>query len=188
MAYTVNTPLANQLISQSQPLIQANFAALVSFGNGYAEFTEQVSVPSFGASNSGLYLYSSLVTSTNELYVRSPRPASSWESVPMTSSCMSNTATASCVNGWSYLPSGLLIKWGTIAAPSNPTSVTPTVTSGGPNFTKVFTVYVTPQDTSTNTNFACGQKTAANDTSGNFDAYCANPSATTYIKYLVIGV
>lgn len=187
MSYTSNVPQANQLISQSQSIINANFAALAPFGNGYAEFSEQLSVPSFGAANSGLYLYSSLVTSTTELYVLSPRPAAAWENVPMTSSCMSNTATASCVNGWSYLPSGLLIKWGTTAAAASPVSITPTVTSGGPNFTKVFTVYVTGYDTAL-ANFTCGQATAANDTSGNFDAYCANPSATTSIKWLVLGV
>lgn len=187
MSYTSNVPQANQLLSQSQPIMNANFVALNSFGNGYAELALQSSVPPFTAGNDGLYVLNNATTTKNETYIHIQTQAGTSD-IPFTASIMSNTVTASCVNGWSYLPSGLLIKWGTFAAPSNPTSVTPTVTSGGPNFTKVFTVYVTPQDTSTNTNFVCGQKTAANDTSGNFDAYCANPSATTYIKYLVIGV
>lgn len=187
MAYTSNVPTANQLISQSQPIINANFVALNSFGNGYAELSIQSSAPSFTAGNDGLYTLNNATTTKNEMYIHIQHQAGTTD-IPFTASAMSNTVTASCVNGWSYLPSGLLIKWGTFAAPSNPTSVTPTVTSGGPNFTKVFTVYVTPDDTSTNTNFTCGQKTAANDTSGNFDAYCANPSGTTSIKYLVIGV
>lgn len=187
MAYTVNTPLANQLLSQTQPLIQANFAALESFGNGYAELSLQASAPSFTAGNDGFYVLTNATTTKNEMYISIQHQAGAVD-IPFTASVMSNTVTASCVNGWSYLPSGLLIKWGTATAAANPVSITPTVTSGGPNFTKVFTVYVTPQDTSTNTDFTCGQKTAANDTSGNFDAYCANPSATTFIKYLVIGV
>lgn len=187
MAYTSNVPQANQLISQSQPIINANFVALQSFGNGYAELAVQVAAPSFTAGNDGLYVLNNATTTKNELYVHKQTQAGTID-IPFTASAMSNVATASCINGWSYLPSGLLIKWGTATAAANPVSITPTVTSGGPNFTKVFTVYVTPEDTSTNVNFSCGQKTAANDTSGNFDAYCANPSATTYIKYLVIGV
>lgn len=186
MAYTTNVPTANQLISQSQPIINANFAALESFGNGYAEISIQVSAPSFTAGNDGLYVLNNATTTKNEMYIHKQTQAGT-TAIPFTASVMSNVATASCINGWSYLPSGLLMKWGTTAAAATPVAITPTVTGGGPNFTKVFTVYVTGYDTALAT-FTCGQATAANDTSGNFTAYCANPSATTSIKWLVLGV
>lgn len=187
MAYTSNVPQANQLISQSQPIINANFVALNSFGNGYAELVLQSSAPSFSSNNDGLYVLANATTGVSETYIHIQNQSAGTVDIPFTASAMSNTATASCVNGWSYLPSGLLIKWGTTAAASSPVSITPTVTSGGPNFAQVFTVYVTGYDTAL-ANFTCGQSTAANNTSGNFDAYCSNPSATTSIKWLVLGV
>lgn len=186
MAYQSNVPQANQLISQSQSIINANFVALNSFGNGYAELALQAAAPVFSAGNDGLYVLANATTTKNETYIHIQTQAGTAD-IPFTASAMSNTATALCVNGWSYLPSGLLIKWGTTAAAASPVAITPTVTSGGPNFTKVFNVYVSGYDTAL-ANFTCGQATAANDTSGNFSAYCSNPSATTSIKWLVIGV
>lgn len=187
MAYNSNVPQAGQLISQSQSIINANFVALASFGNGYCALPNQSVAPSFSANTDYIYMLAYATTSTNELFVYKQTTAG-LASVPFTASIMSNTVAASCVNGWSYLPSGLLMKWGTTAASGNPTAVTPTVTSGGPNFSQVFTVYVTGLDTSGNTNFSCGQYTTANNTSGNFSAYCANPSGTTSVQYLVLGI
>lgn len=186
MAYTANTPLAGDVISQTQSAINANFQALVSFGNGYGAFTTQSVAPGFSAGTDYLYMLAYATTSTNELWVHKQTTAGLSE-VPFTASAMSNNAAASCEDGWSYLPSGLLMKWGNVAAASNPTAITPTVTSGGPNFSHVFQVFLTGADSAA-TNFTCGQKTAADNTSGNFSAYCANPSGTTFISYLIIGI
>lgn len=187
MAYTANTPQASQQISQTQSLIQANFMALSSFGNGYAELSNQVAAPSFSAGSDGLYTKTFASTSTNELFVHRQGTAALTE-VPFTASKMSNNAAASCDDGWTYLPSGLLMKWGATAAPSATVSITPTATSGGPNFSRVFRVFVTGFDSSSSVNFLCGQRTVANNTSGNFNAWCANPSGTTSIRYMVIGI
>lgn len=186
MAYTNNVPTASQTVSQTQSIIQANFMALSSFGNGYAELANQSVAPTFTAGNDGLYTKTYATTSTNELFVHRQGLAGLAE-VPFTASKMSNTAAASCDNGWTYLPSGLLMKWGRTIAPSATVAITPTVTSGGPNFSRVFRVFVTPQDP-TAVNFTCGQKSSADNTSGNFNAYCANPSGTTAIIYMVIGI
>lgn len=187
MAYVSNVPTASQLISQSQPIINANFQALAPWGNGYGAFSLQVAAPSFSANTDYMYLLNYATTSTNELWLHKQTTAGLSE-VPFTASKMSNNAAASCDNGWTYLPSGLLVKWGRVAAPTATVSITPTATSGGPNFSRVFRVFVSPQDTGTAVNFNCGQRTVANNTSGNFDAYCANPSATTAIVYWVIGI
>lgn len=188
MSYTSNTPQGSQQISQTQSLIQANFMALSSFGNGYAEMSLQVTAPAFGATSNGFYCLSYPTTLTNELYIHRQAAATGLAEVPFSASKMSNNIPADCDDGWTYLPSGLLMKWGVSAAASSIVSITPTTTSGGPNFSRVFKVYVTAFDSSGSTNFTCGQKTVANNTSGNFDAYCANPTATTAIEYLVIGV
>lgn len=190
MAYNQNIPAAGDRLSQSQSQIQQNFAALFSFGNGYVSMPAQVSAPSFSAGIDGIYTLAYASTSQNECFVHQQRtaPADAPADIPFTASKMSNAAMASCDNGWSYLPSGLLIKWGLNAATTSPVSITPTVTSSGPNFNRVFQVYVTPLDTGTATNFTCGQRTDADNTSGNFTAYCANPSVTTSIVWLVVGV
>jgi len=186
MSYTANTPGSTDLISQTQPLILANFQLLEPWGNGYGAFTLQGGAPAFAANTDYLYLLSYATTSTNELWIHKQTTAGLSE-VPFTASKMSDNVAASCDNGWTYLPSGLLMKWGSVAAAASPVAITPTVTSGGPNFSRVFQVYVTPFDTAA-TNFTCGQSTAANNTSGNFSAYCANPTATTTIRYLLIGI
>ncbi len=187
MSYTANTPQSTQTVSSTQSLINANFQALAPFGNGYGVFTNQVAAPAAGAGNNALYNFNNPTTLTNELYVHRIGTAGLAE-VPMTASKMSNNVAADCTSGWSYLPSGLLIKWGTQVAASATVAMTPTVISGGPNFSTVFQVFLTAVDTSANTDFTCGQRTTPNNTSGNFNAYCANPSATTFIQYLVIGI
>jgi hypothetical protein len=187
MAYTSSVPQAGQQISQTQQPILDNFAALASFGNGYAEMAIQIAAPSFTAGNDGLYTLNYTGTSTNELFVHRQGMAGITE-VPFTASKMSNNAAASCDNGWSYLPTGMLMKWGSVAAPGASLAVTPTATSGGPNFSRVFVVYLTAFDSSAAVNFSCGQRTVADNTSGNFDAYCQNPSGTTAIRYLVLGI
>lgn len=187
MAYTSNVPTASQLISQSQSIINANFQALAPWGNGYGAFSLQSGAPAFSANTDYMYLLSYATTSTNELWLHKQTTAGLSE-VPFTASKMSNNAAASCDNGWTYLPSGLLMKWGSTAAPGASVNITPTATSGGPNFSRVFRVFLTPLDGGTAVNFNCGQRTAADNTTGNFTAYCANPSGTTSIRYLVLGV
>lgn len=187
MAYTSNVPTASQLISQSQSIINANFQALASWGNGYGAFSLQSSAPAFSANTDYMYMLAYATTSTNELWVHKQTTAGLSE-VPFTASAMSNNAAAACDDGWTYLPSGLLIKWGNQPATASSVSVTPTATSGGPNFSRVFRVFVTPYDSSM-TNFTCGQKTAADNTTGNFTAYCNNARASgTAIRYLVLGI
>lgn len=204
MSYQQNIPAATDIKSQSQSDIQGNFQAIktlidinhVTFGSADQGKHNKVSfpltstspvAPVFAATEEGLYNLVNATTSKNELYVHR-QTVDAPTDIPFTASILSNTAVASSDNGWTYLPSGMLLKWGFKSANTSPVTVTPTVTSGGPNFTRVFAVITAPFDSSTNVNFNCGQKTASVAPSGNFTAYCANPSGTTGIKYLVIGV
>ena len=187
MSYTANTPTASQLISQSQPIINANFQALAPWGNGYGAYSLQSAAPSFSANTDYIYMLTYGTTATNELWLHKQTTAGLSE-VPFTASKMSNNAAASCDNGWTYLPSGLLLKWGRVSANAATVAITPTATSGGPNFSRVFRVMVTPQDLGSTFNFNCGQRTVADNITGNFTAYCANYSGNTSIVYLVIGI
>ncbi len=191
MSYNSNIPQPNDLLKNSQSAILANFTALVSFGNGYADLPVQATQPptlSLGSVNdSALYCFVNPTTTVNELYVQKQINGGQAQ-IPMTASKMSASTYAASVNGWSYLPSGMLIKWGTVAATTASVAITPTVTSGGPNFQHVFTAMVTPYDSSAAVNFTCGQNTVPDNTSGNFSAYTNNPTATTHIVYLVLGV
>lgn len=201
MAYQQNKPQANDVKSQSQADIQGNFQAIKTlidvnhgtFGSANEGKHNKVSLPvqspapTFAAGEEGLYTFLNPTTAKNELYVHR-QTVDAPTDIPFTASKVSNTAMASSDSGWTYLPSGILLKWGRVSAPTATVAITPTVTSGGPNFTRVFRAMVTPQDSGTATNFNCGQRTAAAAPSGNFNAYCSNPSATTSVIYLVIGV
>jgi len=208
MAYQQNIPAATDVKSQSQSDIQGNFQAIktlidvnhVTFGAANQGKHNVVTIPlaisspvapTFLATEEGLYNLVNATTGKNELYVHR-QTVDAPTDVPFTASKLSNTAIASCGNGWSYLPSGLLIKWGGVACATSPVSITPTVTSGGPNFTKVLSINVTPTDTGTAVDFNSGQRTNAvatpGITNGNFTIYCRNPSSTTGIRYFVIGV
>ena len=191
MAYTNNVPQANQQVSQTQSLIQANFMALSSFGNGYAELSLQSVAPSFSASNDGLYTLTNATTSASELYVHKQTVDAPAE-VPFTAACMSNTAMAGCLNGWSYLPSGLLIKWGNYLATSNIIfAVNVGATSGGPNYNKVFQTYVTSAWGGSVTATPSIPVVSATGTTvaGNFNAFVTNfDAAKSRFNYLVIGV
>ena len=114
--------------------------------------------------------------------------------IPFTASCMSNTIMASCSNGWSYLPSGVLIKWGKVLATSNSIfTVDVASNSGGPDFNAVFSVQVSPLWGSTLDLIPNGYQTilASNGSAptGNFTV-SVNPydAVNSYINYLVIGV
>lgn len=188
MAYTPNVPQGTDDVNQTQQAILDNFTALNPWGNGYAAFLLQGASPfPSGSYTNGLFSMAYPTTGMTELYLYR-NGTSGLTQVPFSASKMSNNAAASCDDGWTYLPSGLLMKWGAVAANSATVAITPTVTSGGPNFSRVFRVFLSPMDTGTAVNFNCGQRTVADNTSGNFNAYCLNPSGTTSIRYLVVGI
>lgn len=140
MSYTSNVPQGNQSISQTQPIINANFQALTSFGNGYAEISNQVATPSFSGGNDGLYTLNNTDTSLNEMYIHKQTFAGTSE-IPFTASILSQAAPVMAADGWTYLPSGIIMRWDTITG----TGLT-TVTLGGtaPVLSTIFAVVLCP--------------------------------------------
>lgn len=125
MALNINIPQANQTLSITQPLILNNFNAIntafavdhVNFndaGQGkHNKITFPVQVLPIVIAVGDLALYSLLnaTTTKNELNVYKANNAG-YVNVPFTASILSNSAPIQDGDGWSYLPSGLIIQWG----------------------------------------------------------------------------
>jgi len=129
MALNINIPQANQTLSITQPLILNNFNAIntafavdhVNFNDAGAgkhnKITFPVQVLPIVIAVGDLALYSLLnaTTTKNELNVYKANNAG-YVNVPFTASILSNSAPVAGGSGWSYLPSGLIIQWGTVSA------------------------------------------------------------------------
>jgi hypothetical protein len=141
MAYQYNIPAATDQISVSQGDIQGNFQALGAIaGNGNA------GSPSLNSNAGFNFVYSrnigaapAYVAGTTKIWTQTYAPTTRGElfigndttplaGIPITAS---NFASP----GYAYLPSGVLIKWGTVTVNGS----TPVNLNGiGPDFTAVF--------------------------------------------------
>ena len=113
-----NVPLTGQTLNQTRNPINQNFSVIdTAFSVDHVPYNEpsgnqgqhnkvtfpvQSPAPNFPAGDLGLFNATFPPTSVNELFVRKD----SGTAYPMTSS------NNSSVNGWTYLPSGLLLQWG----------------------------------------------------------------------------
>lgn len=156
MPYDPNSPAANQLLSASQPIIQGNFTILqnsfdvnhVDFNAGtdngkhkYVELPVQASAPPivFAAGEIATYSFLNAITNVNELYVNKTNQATVVQ-IPITASILStNSNPGAGVSGWTYLPSGVLLKWGQGSANGN-TAFTFPVAATIPVFTNVMSM------------------------------------------------
>ena len=171
MPYNGNIPQATDQISQSQSQILDNFTAIqtvvavnhVTFddpsGNQgkhkWVSFPVQASAPAFAAGEEGLYslAYNNNTNTKNELFVHK-QTSSGTQDIPCTASIISqNAAVGANTNGWSYLPSGILMHWETASGISGLQTVT--VDATYPAFNAIFTVILSPYSSSTSdANFA----------------------------------
>ena len=210
MAYIYNIPQANDQISVSQGQILGNFIALGAIaGNGsnssaalnnvagfnWLYLPPQGATPPalsmFAAGNIGLYSAVNATTAKNELYINKTNQATVVQ-IPATASILS-TASAPGVGatGWTYLPSGILMKWGTNAAPvgGSPGGGTTVTYNIGPAFNQVFVVipgqFFTGAFTTTGSNgFAVHSIT--NPLNFTY-SWSGNNSANTFITWIAIG-
>jgi hypothetical protein len=193
MPYNANIPQPTDQLSQSQPQLLANFQALqtlidvnhVDFASAdqgkhkKVTFPVQNPAPAFIAGEVGLYNFLSPLTTNNELYLTN----SAGTSFPM-------TAKLGAGNGWSYLPSGLLIKWGINQAANGSTVVNFPVSANIPVFTAVYAAFVTTVDAGAGDSNTFVRLSSFNTTT--ITAYgslrtIAGASAANF-NYLVIGI
>lgn len=158
MAYQANIPQPNNLLSQSQDDILNNFQAIqtligvnhANFGSAdegkhkWLSLPQQAATPpagsAFGATELGIYNAVNATTTKNELYVNKTNQATVVQ-VPMTASILStNSAPAAGTTGWSYLPSGIIIKWGSANGTGN---FAVDFTGLGPTYTNILSIQLT---------------------------------------------
>jgi hypothetical protein len=158
MPYDPNSPMAAALLSVSQPIIQGNFAIIqnsfdvnhVDFNAGadngkhiYVELPIAAGNPippiAFPAAEIAVYAATNATTTVNELYVNKTNQATVVQ-IPMTASILStNSNPALNISGWTYLPSGILLKWGNGTANGN-TPIAFPVGATIPVFTNVMSI------------------------------------------------
>ena len=167
MPYNYNIPLAGDRLSVSQGNINTNFIALGAIaGNGNASSAslnpnsgfDWLFLPSNGnlgnnpppAANFpafGIGMYTANLGSSNEIYINKITGLPGFpviRQIPMTLSSLSNGAIPLALSGFSYLPSGLIIKWGNVAAPNTlPVINTVDLNAVGPAYTQVFNIQLT---------------------------------------------
>lgn len=135
MPYQNNIPLANDQLSKSQGDINGNFQILGAIGGipginnssgintapgagfNYLYLSVGNNPPAGSVFANNNALYSSAVAGVNELFVNKNNLAGAVQ-IPFTKSILSNTAPVPGLKGWTYLPSGIIMKWGVIAVPN----------------------------------------------------------------------
>lgn len=197
MAYNSNIPQASDRINISQGQILGNFQAIpvllavnhASFGDpdeGKHKFitfpqlpTGSIAVPAAPAGND-INIYSSAVAGTAQLHIQ----RSAGTAIPFTRSNQGGVA------GWTYLPSGMKIVWGSATVPGGSASVVVLFSSVAlfPGFTGGTnpTVQITRARSGTSNNFITIQETAISNTQ--FTAFKSGGSSSSADIFLWMAI
>ncbi len=191
MAYNQNIPQPTDIPAQSQPQLLANFQGIDTLINvNHVDFDlpdqgkhKWVSMPNQGSDPSTLAtevaIYGSTSPATTDIELTFRRP-SDGQVIFMTE----NSGTT---NGWTMLPSGILMKWGTTNATG---ATTINANSFGKAFTTLYTVQLTNQTTTSSSDtYVMGGVISLTS----FNIYVGNRTspgvdATANVNWLVIGV
>jgi hypothetical protein len=191
MAFTPDIPQANQTLASTQQPILENFQGidvLINVNHVDFDLADQgkhkwVSMPNQGANPTttatevAIYSRIDATTTVAELTLRRP---SDGTVIPM-------SATAGTTNGWTMLPSGILMKWGTTNATGSDNI---NANAFGKAFTTLYSVQLTNNTIlSTSDTYVMG----GNIVGTTFDVYVGNRTtpgtdATVNVNWLVIGV
>ena len=193
MAYNENIPESFTNPSADQPLIQGNFQEIsTAFNTNHGNFNdpdqgkhsflqmpEQSSAPATSANEMGLYTKESSLTSLAEMFIR--RESNGTE--------IEFTSSLGAANGWTRLPSGILLKWGFVSSGAGAQTVTFPTGGSIPPFVSIFNVQVTVQDTSATPNtFVTINGTPSITSFGTFSSSRTSTTANgATFYYLAIG-
>lgn len=210
MAYNNAIPNANDKLRNSQPQIKDNFSSIdsswqvdhVPFNSApdagkhnriqFPKLTNATTpvANTFVAAAGQLALYNTqnATTAQEEIYLKRNSDGAAL-GIPITAGSIG-------VSGWSYLPSGLLIKWGNISANGNGNVIN---MGAGPNFSTAtsFRVYLTSNSNNPNNLWAYTAYTGAGVNSFTLGArqittagsIISNPSfSTNTYNFLAIGL
>lgn len=120
MPYNQNIPQANDALNNSQLDILNNYIAIQTFldvnhnifgdpnegKHKWVSFPEQGAGPATAVNETAVYAKQSTLTNVAELFVRKENNGAEIEF----------TSSLQAANGWTRLPSGILLKWGSAAA------------------------------------------------------------------------
>jgi len=191
MAYNENIPQASDNPSQSQAQILDNFQAIsTAFNTNHGNFNaadqgkhsflqmpEQSSAPATSANEMGFYTKESSLTSIAEMFIR--RESNGTE--------IEFTSSLGAANGWTRLPSGILLKWGTGSGSGAHTTNFPTGATI-PVYAAVYTGFVVTADSSGTPNtFATFRSVSTTGISVYGSRRTSTTSTATTYNYLVIG-
>lgn len=162
MSYNANIPQPTDIPANSQPQLLANFTGINTLINvnhvgfdladqgkhKWVSYPDQIATnPSTLATEVATYCITSADSGNLELTFRRP---SDGAIIPM-------TATGGTTNGWTMLPSGLLMKW---AVGAGSGAFTINANAFGKAFTNILFAQVSNADTSYNTAYVYGTRTA----------------------------
>jgi hypothetical protein len=183
MAYQPNIPNASDALAQSQGDIKGNFQALNPVFTQFQNFVllgVQGSDPATAGNQMALYVKTGLDTNP-QMFIE--RQSGSTD----TPVVIEFTGSAKTTNGWTRLPSGILLKWGTSVATANAaTAITFPVGATVPAFTIApFNIQVTLQGNTASHGGAIFLQSI--DSATQFTVYSASGTSKT-VWYFAIGV
>ena len=186
MSFTPNIPASGQSLGQTRQAILNNFAILRSTiavdhvdvnasGNGkhkYVHLTDQsASIPTTAANE--LVFFNKLVSGTARLFLRQPSSGTQIQ--------MSGINPLSSTNGYTFLPGGILLQWGSQAKTGNQTPVTFPI-----QFDAIYSITISTQTTSSTADLTAGVRNGTVTTSG-FSINCSSSGNVTAFYWMAIG-
>ena len=156
MAYNPNIPLGNDRPKDTQPQLFSNFNAIktlvdidhVTFDlanqgmHNKVTLPVQAPAPALGANN-GFFNFLHPATAKNQTYIHNQTFAATSD-IPMSASILSSAAPVMSMNGWTYLPSGIIMRWDTQAVVAGLQTITLPALPGLVAMTTIFSVNITP--------------------------------------------
>ena len=192
-----NVPVPGQSLGSSRDLINANFATIdtafsvnhspYNDGSGnqgmhaFIQMPAATPVLTTPAGIVGLYAKNGPISGVPELFFQRQNQAAN--------TGYSITETTGTTNGWTRLPSGILIKWNSSVSIAGAATTTISVNTVGPDFVAVYTVLISSINSALDYDHVISVQsfTAANFVVGT-NASLGVPSATSSISYLAIGI
>jgi hypothetical protein len=185
-----DVPLSTQTLSSTQPDIRTNFQVIdTAFEVDHVGFNDagqgkhnqvtlpvQAGSPAIAAGDNAFYNLLNATTAKNEVYVHKQTNAGTAD-IPFTASILSGSTPALDAGGWSYLPSGLLLKFGNGTANGNTAFLFSTLNPTAPSFTQVLSIILCPAYS--NASDGDGFVRLSNYTTAGFNAYGSARTTTT---------
>ena len=157
MAYNPLIPVGSDAPKDSRPQMQANFDGISTLVNvdhvnfdlanqgmhSKVTLPVQAPAPALGANN-GFYNFLHPTTNVNQTYTHNQILGGGTREVPMTASVLSVAAPVQGMTGWTYLPSGVAIRWDVSAVAGGAQTITLPALPGLAALTTIFSVMLTP--------------------------------------------